>query len=117
MEASSQGWHEGKHDLLPWLTYFWGVLIKAYREFEERVGQIKTGRGSKTDQIRQAVERKLGPFSISDIEGDCPGISRDMVRLVLRTMKAEGLIAPTGKGRGAKWVSLTSAQQVQGEVI
>jgi len=40
-----------------------------------------------------------------------------MVRLVLRTMKAEGLIAPTGKGRGARWVSLASAQQVQGEVI
>jgi hypothetical protein len=40
-----------------------------------------------------------------------------MVRLVLRTMKAEGLIAPTGKGRGAKWIGLTSAQQVQGEVI
>ena len=28
-----------------------------------------------------------------------------MVRLVLRAMKAEGLISPTGKGRGAKWVS------------
>jgi hypothetical protein len=40
-----------------------------------------------------------------------------MVRLVLRTMKAEGLIAPTGKGRGAKWVSLTNTKQVQEEVI
>jgi hypothetical protein len=38
-----------------------------------------------------------------------------MVRLVLRTMKAEGLIAPTGKGRGARWVSLTSAQQVHAD--
>jgi len=26
-----------------------------------------------------------------------------MVRLTLRTMKAEGLIEPTGKGRNAKW--------------
>jgi hypothetical protein len=25
-------------------------------------------------------------------------------------MKAEGLIAPTGKGRGARWVSLTVNQ-------
>lgn len=29
-------------------------------------------------------------------------VGRDMVRLVLRTMKAEGLIAPTGKGQGAR---------------
>jgi hypothetical protein len=26
-----------------------------------------------------------------------------MVRVVLRAMKAEGLITPTGKGRAAKW--------------
>jgi len=104
LEASSQGWHEGKHDIMPWMTYFWGVLIKAYREFEERVGSIRTGRGSKTDQIRQAVTRRMGPFAISDIEADCPGISRDMVRVVLRQLKDEGAISPDGRGRGAKWI-------------
>ncbi|HAH08079.1 MAG TPA: cell filamentation protein Fic [Elusimicrobia bacterium] len=104
LEASSQGWHEGKHDLMPWMDYFWGTLIKAYREFEVRVGSIKTGRGSKTDQIRQAVERKLGPFAISDIESDCPGISRDMVRVVLRQLRDDGVILAQGKGRGAKWI-------------
>ena len=31
-----------------------------------------------------------------------------MVRLVLRAMKAEGLIASTGKGRSAKWVNLAT---------
>lgn len=104
LEKSSQGWHEGKHDVRPWLNYFWGTLTRAYREFEERVGNIKAGRGSKTEQIRQAVERKIGPFSISEVEDSCPGISRDMVRNVLRQMKEENLIEPTGKGRSAKWV-------------
>lgn len=104
LEKSSQGWHQGKHDVHPWLNYFWGTLTRAYREFEERVGNIKSGRGSKTEQIRQAVERKIGPFSISEIEDSCPGISRDMVRNVLRQMKEENLIEPTGKGRSAKWV-------------
>lgn len=104
LEKSSQGWHEGKHDVRPWLNYFWGALTRAYREFEERVGNIKAGRGSKTEQIRQAVERKIGPFSISEIEDSCPGISRDMVRNVLRQMKDENLIESTGKGRSAKWV-------------
>lgn len=104
LEKSSQGWHEGKHDVRPWLNYFWGSLTRAYREFEERVGNIKSGRGSKTEQIRQAVDRKIGPFSISEIEDSCPGISRDMVRNVLRQMKDENLIESTGKGRSAKWV-------------
>ena len=48
-------------------------------------------------------------FSIPEIEGACPGISRDMVRVVLRAMKAEGLITPTGKGRAAKWEQTRAA--------
>src|SRR6266850_668019 len=80
LERSSQRWHASGHDPHPWLDYFWGVLIRAYREFEERVERLK---GSKTDQVRQAVLRRTGPFGISDIEADCPGVSRDMVRHVL----------------------------------
>lgn len=103
LDASSQGWHERRHDVRPWLDYFWGALLRAYREFEERVGTIERGRGAKGDRVRAEVQKRTLPFSISDIEQACPGVSRDTVRMVLRAMKAEGLIAPTGKGRGAKW--------------
>jgi len=103
LEKSSHRWHEGKHDIKPWLDYFWGVLLAAYREFEQRVAAAPKGPGSKTDRVRTAVQAQTHPFSISELETACPGVSRDMVRVVLRQMKDEGLIAPTGKGRGAKW--------------
>ena len=111
LEASSQGWHEATHDVAPWLDYFWGALLRAYKEFEERVGTIERGRGAKGERVRSEVLKRRLPFSISEIEEACPGISRDMVRVVLRAMKAEGVIAPTGKGRAAKWkrVGLHSA--------
>jgi Fic family protein len=104
LEKSSKGWHQGKHDVFPWMNYFWGVLLRAYREFEDRVGKIRTGKGSKTEQIRKAVDRRIKPFAISDIESDCPGISRDMIRIVLRQLRDEGAIVLQGKGRGAKWI-------------
>ena len=104
--ASSRGWHEGAHDIMPWLTYFWGVMMRAYREFEARVGTVTTGYGSKTEQIELAVGRRTGPFAISDIERECPGISRDMVRHVLRRLRDEGRIISTGVGRGARWVKV-----------
>jgi Fic family protein len=104
LEKSSRHWHDGKHDPHPWMNYFWGTLLRAYREFEERVGTIRTGKGSKTEQIKQAVGRRLGPFAISDIESDCPGISRDMIRIVLRQLRDEKVIVRQGKGRGAKWI-------------
>src|SRR5947209_924955 len=45
LHASSTGWHEGKHELLPWLNYFLAVLRRAYIQFKERAGQIKSPRG------------------------------------------------------------------------
>ncbi len=103
LEASSQGWHENGHDVHPWMSYLWGTLLRAYKEFEERVGIIDSGRGSKTRQVRSAVERKVVPFSISELERDCPGVSRDMIRRVLRQMRDEGLLVTEGRGRGARW--------------
>jgi Fic family protein len=100
LERSSRGWHDHAHDAHPWLEYFWGVLIRAYGEFEERVATLK---GSKTDQIRAAVARRVGAFGIADIERDAPGVSRDMVRHVLRQMREERLVKVEGTGRGAKW--------------
>ena len=104
LEASSVGWHEGKHDPHPWLNYFWGMLLKAYHELEEGVRGMGTGKGFKGEQVRQAVLKRFLPFTLSEIEEECPLVSHDMVRIVLRQMKEEGLISPTGKGRGAKWV-------------
>lgn len=103
LEASSQGWHEGAHNIAPWLDYFWGALLRAYKEFEHRVGTIERGRGAKGDRVRAEILKRQLPFAISEIEEACPGISRDMVRVILRAMKAEGVIEPNGKGRGATW--------------
>ncbi|PLY58662.1 Fic family protein [Herbaspirillum sp. BH-1] len=111
LEASSQGWHEAAHNIAPWLDYFWAVLLRAYKEFEERVGNIERGRGAKGDRVRAEILKRQLPFSISEIEEACPGVSRDMVRVVLRAMKAEGLIAPNGKGRAAKWIKLDRGSQ------
>lgn len=99
LETSSKHWHSGKHDVKPWLNYFWGILLRAYREFEERVGIITTSRGSKTELILSAINRRMAPFSINDIESDCPGISRDMIRQVLRKMRDDGLITVNSSGR------------------
>lgn len=106
LEISSGGWHSGGHDILPWLTYYWGVLIRAYTEFEGRVGTVTTGYGSKTEQIKLAIDRRTGPFAISDIERECPGISRDMIRHVLRQLRDGGTLRSTGVGRGAKWMKV-----------
>jgi DNA-binding HxlR family transcriptional regulator len=62
-----------------------------------------TARGSKTALVEAAVERRIRPFAISEIEDDCPGVSRDMIRHVLRRLRDEGRVEVRGRGRGARW--------------
>lgn len=103
LERSSQGWHEQKHDIRPWLHYFYGVLIAAYKELESRVGVFRE-ETSKTEQIKTYVKKAVKPFAISGLQEACPHISRDMIRLVLRELRDGGEITLTGRGRGAKWI-------------
>jgi Fic family protein len=34
LHRSSEGWHEGRHDLIPWLSFFLSILKRAYRELD-----------------------------------------------------------------------------------
>ncbi len=103
LKRSSEGWHEGRHDLVPWWSYFLGILRSAYREFEEQVGSVRAPRGAKTEIVRWAILAFPGEFAISDVERACPGVSREMIRLVLRALQKEKRIVCLGRGRSARW--------------
>ncbi len=103
LEQSSQRWHEGRHDPWPTINYLLYILKQACREFEERVGRMKSPRGAKTDMVEQAIETISGEFGVTDVEQLCPGVSRDMIRRLLRDLKGAGRIECLGRGPGAKW--------------
>lgn len=103
LETSSQGWHEGKHDPWPYIHFVLYILKTAYKEFERRVGEVAVPRGAKTDRVHDAVNAFPGEFTITDLERACPGISRDMVRRVLRDMKKADQVECLGRGPGAGW--------------
>src|SRR5207248_11518192 len=63
LQTSSTGWHEGKHDLLPWLNYFLAVLRRAYVQFEERAGQVRAPKGANAALVKAAVEGAIGRFT------------------------------------------------------
>ena len=100
---SSQKWHEEEHDLIPWWNYFLSTLIAAYKEFEQRVGKITTGKGAKRDMVFAAIERLPDEFSFSDVQRACPGISFSTLKRSLQQLKKEKIIKTIGKGRDAKY--------------
>lgn len=52
-----------------------GAMLQPCREFDERVGTIELGRGSKGDRVRTDVLGRILPFSISETEEGCSGVS------------------------------------------
>ncbi len=103
LEESSRGWHDGKHDPWPYVNYLLYVLKEAYREFEARVGQTKAGRGEKSEVVFAAIDRAAGSFSIADLVKECPGVSVDMIRHILQSMRGSGAVECLGRGRSARW--------------
>lgn len=53
--------------------------------------------------IKQAINAFSGKFTLANLERACPGISRDMVRRVLRDVQRSGEVECLGRGPGAAW--------------
>lgn len=100
---SSQGWHEGRHDLLPWWEYFFGVVLSAYRDFEDRVGVVASQKGAKQERVADAIARLPQQFQIADIQKACPTVSRPTINRVLASLKREGRVTCIRGGRDALW--------------
>jgi hypothetical protein len=58
----------------------------------------------KGEQVRAAVERMSGPFSVSDLQAACPNVSLSHIRRTLNDMKSQRLIRCQGRGRNATWI-------------
>jgi Fic family protein len=107
LEASSQGWHEGLHNPWPYIHYVLSVMKSACSEFRARMGEIRAPRGEKSRNVIEGIEKLLsrpaGMFRLGELEQICPGVSRDMVRHVLREQQAQGVVQCSGRGSGAVW--------------
>jgi len=57
--------------------------------------------GEKTSMVDQAIAQAADPFTLGDLERACPGVSRDMVRRVLRDRAREVRVECLGRGPGA----------------
>jgi Fic family protein len=108
LKLSSQGWHEGRHDPWPYINFLLYTLLDATREFERRVGETASPRGEKAGLVKAAIDRATETFSVADLQRECPGVSVDMIRHVLKELKLAGKVECTGRGRNAVWRKLPS---------
>lgn len=102
LKKSSKGWHEGAHDLMPWINYFLHTLRIAYKEFAERF-EDSTRRIGKGALVEDLVLSQEGEFTLADIKTQIPTVSEQMIKKVLSRLRESGLVRLKGRARGAKW--------------
>jgi Fic family protein len=102
LKQCSQGWHEGRNEIVPWWSYFLGVLRNAYKEFEQQIDSI-AARPVKSDLVRQTILGELEPFTLADVSAQLPAVSRQLIKKVLAELKMKRRVRLAGRGRGARW--------------
>ena len=103
LQRSSRNWHEGRHDLAPWLNFVFAIVRRSYVEFEKRAGQVAAPRGAKAELVLAAIREQRGEFRLAEIERACPGVGREWIRSLLRGLKESGDVTCNGKGTAARW--------------
>ena len=98
----SQGWHEGKNEILPWWNYFLSMLRLAYKEFERKVESTEA-RTAKSDIVKQTVLAQVEQFTLGDLAAQLPSTSTQLIKKILAELKKQGKIRLAGRGRGARW--------------
>lgn len=112
LALSSEGWHERIHDPWHYIRYVCFILKSAYKEFEGRIGAVKSPRGEKTAMVVHAIANTDGVFSVSDLQRRCPGVGIDLIRRVLKEMQAGGRIELVSRGQKAAWRKVNGSTEL-----
>jgi len=96
--ASQHGWHEGNEDAVPFIKYFLGTILAAYKDFEDRFSIVEEKLPA-IEMVRKATLQKIGRFRKQDIRELCPSLSVSSIEGALRKMVAEGEIKREGSGK------------------
>lgn len=104
LEASSAGWHDKTNNQLPFVQYYLCVLLKAYKEFSDRMETVTFRKMNKSDRIRDLFETRVVKLSKREILEIYPDISIPTIEKALSDLLKEGFIRKIGSGRGTGYI-------------
>lgn len=104
LQNSSMDWHAGTNDYTPFVAYFLGVLLNAYKDFSSRVEHLVNRKLTKAERIRRIFANRVGKISKGEIAAQCPDISITTIEKVLGDLLKENAIVKIGSGRSTAYI-------------
>lgn len=106
LKRSSEKWHTGENDEIPFIRYMLGVLLKAYEECDDRFNLIGNEKLTSPERVLSVIQRSLEPLSKKDIMILCPDISQRTIERALKELYDNSKIKQVGSGRSTKYVKI-----------
>ena len=98
LQASQDGWLEGKEDPVPFIKYLLGTILAAYKDFGDRFSLVEEKKPA-LEIVRMATVNKIGRFTKQDIHELCPSLSISSIEGALRTLVNNGELIREGSGK------------------
>ncbi len=98
LQASQDGWLEGKEDPVPFIKYLLGTILAAYKDFGDRFSLVEEKKPA-LEIVRMATVNKIGRFTKQDIRELCPSLSISSIEGALRTLVDNGELIREGAGK------------------
>ena len=105
LRQAQEGWHEGTEDAVPFIKCLLGIILSAYRDFEDRFSLVEQKKPA-LETVRQATLNKIGRFSKQDIRELCPALSVSSIEGALRKLVASGELKREGNGKNTCYYRL-----------
>jgi hypothetical protein len=106
LQRASEKWHTGENDEIPFIRYMLGVLLKAYRECDDRFNLIGNEKLTSPERVLSVIQRSLEPLSKKDIMILCPDISQRTIERALKELNDNSKIKQVGSGRSTKYIMI-----------
>ena len=106
LQNSSEKWYTGENDELPFMKYMLGIIMKAYKECDNRFKLIGEEKLTSSERVFSVVQKSLEPLSKKDIMILFPNISQRTVERALKELQDSEKIRQVGSGRSTKYIKI-----------
>lgn len=98
LEKSQQDWHNQNDNPKAFIKYILGIIISAYRDFEERA-EMLYDYSSAIEIVKKTISNIIGKFNKSYLIERCPTLSVKSIERCLKELLDKNLIEKHGAGK------------------
>lgn len=103
LKASSAGWMDNQNSYEPFVNYFLGIVLKDYRQFNERLNVVNHKDLPVSEIIIKTLREALQPLSMTELTNLIPQYSKITIRRELSKLREENRVEKVGEARATKY--------------